>query len=98
MQFPTRKDALVSAQERDATVLRRPSKAEIERLRKRYPVGTQVELVSMNDKQAPPAGTVGRVWGVDDAGSILVRWKNGSSLNLLPDVDEFRIIREDSRK
>ena len=75
-----------------------PSKAEIERLRKRYPVGTQMELVSMNDKQAPPAGTVGRVWGVDDAGSILVRWENGSSLSLIREADEFRIIREDNRK
>ena len=92
MQFPTRKDALVSAQERDATVLRRPSKAEIERLRKRYPAGTKVELVSMNDKQTPPAGTVGRVWGVDDAGSILVRWENGSSLSLIPEEDEFKVL------
>ena len=75
-----------------------PSKAEIERLRRQYLEGTKVELVSMNDKQAPPAGTVGRVWGVDDAGSILVHWSNGSSLNLLPDVDEFRVIREDSGK
>ena len=69
-----------------------PSKAEIERLRKRYPVGTQVELVSMNDKQAPPAGTVGRVWGIDDAGSILVRWENGSSLSLIPEEDEFKVL------
>ena len=69
-----------------------PSKAEIERLRKRYPVGTQVELVSMDDKQAPPAGTVGRVWGIDDAGSILVRWENGSSLSLIPEEDEFKVL------
>ena len=75
-----------------------PSKAAIERLRRKYPIGTKVELVSMNDKQAPPAGTIGKVWGIDDAGSILVRWSNGSSLNILPDVDEFRVIREDSRK
>ena len=75
-----------------------PSKAEIKRLRKRYPAGTKVELISMNDKQAPPAGTIGRVWGVDDAGSILVRWENGSSLSLIPEADEFRIIRENSRK
>jgi len=69
-----------------------PSKAEIERLRKRYPAGTKVELVSMKDKQAPPAGTVGRVWGVDDAGSILVRWENGSSLSLIPEEDEFKVL------
>ena len=69
-----------------------PSKAEIERLRRQYLVGTKVELVSMNDKQAPPAGTVGRVWGVDDAGSILVRWENGSSLSLIPEEDEFKVL------
>jgi len=69
-----------------------PSKAEIATLRKQYPIGTQVELVSMNDKQAPPAGTVGRVWGVDDAGSILVRWENGSSLSLIPEEDEFKVL------
>ncbi|MBR3622872.1 MAG: DUF4314 domain-containing protein, partial [Selenomonadaceae bacterium] len=32
-----------------------PSKAEIVALRKQYPIGMKVELVSMNDKQAPPA-------------------------------------------
>ena len=69
-----------------------PSKAEIVALRKQYPIGTKVELVSMNDKQAPPAGTVGRVWGVDDAGSILVRWENGSSLSLIPEADEFKVL------
>ena len=69
-----------------------PSKAEIERLRRQYPEGTKVELVSMSDKQAPPAGTVGRVWGVDDAGSILVRWENGSSLSLIPEADEFKVL------
>ena len=69
-----------------------PSKAEIERLRRQYLEGTKVELVSMNDKQAPPAGTVGRVWGVDDAGSILVRWENGSSLSLIPEEDEFKVL------
>jgi len=72
--------------------MRFPSKAEIERLCRQYPIGTKVELVSMNDKQAPPAGTVGRVWGVDDAGSILVRWENGSSLNLIPEADEFKVL------
>ena len=69
-----------------------PSKAEIVALRKQYPIDTKVELVSMNDKQAPPAGTVGRVWGVDDAGSILVRWENGYSLSLIPEADEFKVL------
>lgn len=71
-----------------------PSREQIERLRKEYSAGTVVELVEMQDCQAPPAGTLGTVWGVDDAGSILVRWQNGSSLSLIPKVDSFRIVKE----
>lgn len=70
-----------------------PSREQIERLRKEYSAGTVVELVEMQDCQAPPAGTFGTVWGVDDAGSILVRWQNGSSLSLIPKVDSFRIVK-----
>lgn len=71
-----------------------PSKGQIERLRKRYPSGTVVELISMEDPQAPPPGTLGTIWGVDDAGNILVRWQSGSSLSLLPGVDVFRVVKE----
>lgn len=34
-----------------------PNKETVEKLRKEYPVGTRVELVSMDDFQAPPIGT-----------------------------------------
>ena len=71
-----------------------PSRAEIERLRKKYPVGTMVELISMDDAQSPPPGTLGRIQGVDDAGSILVSWQNGSTLSLIPEIDDFRIVKE----
>ena len=71
-----------------------PSREQIERLRRRYPVGTTVELISMDDAQSPPPGTLGRIQGVDDAGSILVRWQNGSSLSLIPEVDDFHIVKE----
>ncbi|MBO5598945.1 MAG: DUF4314 domain-containing protein [Oribacterium sp.] len=54
----------------------------IERLRKSYPVGCRVVLDHMDDPQAPPVGTEGTVIGVDDIGSILVSWDNGSSLNV----------------
>lgn len=63
-----------------------------EELRKKYPKGTKVELISMNDAQAPPAGTIGIIFGVDGGGNILVNWSNGSTLSLIPEVDEFRII------
>ena len=55
----------------------------VERLRKQYSAGTRVELVRMNDEQAPPIGTHGTVNGVDDLGSIMVSWDNGGSLSLV---------------
>lgn len=66
-----------------------PSKDLVEQLRKRYPAGTRVRLVSMDDIQAPPVGTLGTVRGVDDAGDILVSWDNGSGLNVVYGVDEI---------
>ena len=65
-----------------------PSKEIVEKLKKEYPKGTRVQLVAMNDFQAPPIGTKGTVIGVDDTGSIMVAWDNGSSLNVVYDVDK----------
>ena len=70
-----------------------PSRETVERIRKQYPVGTRVELVSMDDVQAPPAGTQGTVRGVDDAASILVSWDNGSSLNVVYGEDAVKKIK-----
>ena len=71
-----------------------PSQETVERIRERYPVGCRVELVRMNDVQAPPIGTKGIVVGVDDAGSIMVRWDSGSSLNVVYGEDSCRILTE----
>lgn len=60
-----------------------PSKVIVEKIKSEYPTGTRVELVKMDDIQAPPVGTKGTVTGVDDIGSIMVRWDNGSGLNLV---------------
>lgn len=57
------------------------------RLRKEYPVGTRVVLDRMDDPQAPPVGTMGTVRGVDDIGSLLVAWDNGSHLNVVYSED-----------
>lgn len=67
-------------------------KERVEQLRKRYPEGTKIELVEMDDVQAPPVGTVGIVQGVDDLGSLLVRWENGSSLSVIDGVDRVKKI------
>ena len=69
-----------------------PSREIVEMVRREYPVGTRVELVQMDDVQAPPVGTKGTVKGVDDTGSLLVRWDNGSGLNVVYGEDIVRKI------
>jgi len=62
----------------------------LEKLREEYPPGTRVELIRMEDIQAPPTGTQGTVIGVDDIGSIMVSWDNGSSLSVVYGEDSCR--------
>ena len=71
-------------------MMRFPSKTVVEVLRRQYPVGTRVELVRMDDPQAPPIGTMGTVKGVDDIGSIMVAWDNGCGLSVAYGADICR--------
>ncbi len=66
---------------------------EVEELRKRYPKGTRVRLIRMDDMQAPPAGCPGTVRLVDDIGTIHVLWDNGSSLGVVYGVDEIERVK-----
>ena len=67
-----------------------PDRGTVERVRREFPAGTVVELVHMDDPCAPPAGTLGEVLGVDDTGSLLMRWHNGSGLNVVYGEDRVR--------
>ncbi|ENZ13257.1 DUF4314 domain-containing protein [Enterocloster clostridioformis] len=67
---------------------------ELKSLRNRYPAGTRVELLQMDDVQAPPIGTKGTVTGVDDTGSLLVNWDNGSGLNVIYGIDRVRKVAD----
>ena len=69
------------------------SKEQIEQLRAEYPNGTRVELLQMDDVQAPPIGTLGTVRGIDDTGSLLVKWDNGCGLNVIYGVDIVRKVQ-----
>ena len=71
-----------------------PSRETVERIRAQYPVGCRVELLKMDDIQAPPIGTKGTVTGVDDIGSIMVSWDNGSSLHVVYGEDFCRKLEE----
>ena len=63
-------------------------------LRERFPQGARVELIRMDDPQAPLIGTKGTVMGVDDSGSIMVAWDSGGSLHVLYGIDECRKVGE----
>lgn len=72
-----------------------PSIETVERIRKQYPVGCRVELLRMDDAQAPPIGTKGTVRYVDDIGSLGVAWDNGSSLQVVYGEDLCRRCDDD---
>lgn len=62
----------------------------------KYPPGTRIKLLSMNDPFAPvPEGTLGTVDHVDDAGTIHMRWDNGRSLGLVSGEDSFRKLTDE---
>ena len=67
-------------------------------IRKNYPPGTRVKLIRMDDFQAPPKGTLGTVLDVDDTGSLIVRWDNGSGLHLLYGVDKYEKVQSEGAK
>ena len=73
--------------------MRFPSKETVARVRAQFPPGTRVQLLKMDDPQAPPVGTRGTVRWVDDAASLCVEWDNGSSLNVVYGQDRARFVR-----
>ena len=63
--------------------------------KERYPTGTRIELLYMNDPYSPVhTGTKGTVVCVDDMGQIHMKWDNGRTLALVPGEDSFRKIEE----
>ena len=77
-------------------MMRFPNKEVVERIRRQFPVGCRVELLRMDDVQAPPIGTKGTVTDVDDTASIMVNWDNGSGLNVVYGEDLCRRCDDES--
>ncbi|WP_040197190.1 DUF4314 domain-containing protein [Candidatus Soleaferrea massiliensis] len=70
-----------------------PSKETVERIRKQYPTGTRVELVSMNDPYSKlKSGDQGTVNFVDDIGTVFINWDCGSTLGAAYGEDVIRRI------
>jgi len=73
--------------------MRLPSEKEVERLRKVYPAGTQIRLISMAEEPFPlPAGSIGEVEMIDDAGNLHMKWQCGRGLALIAGADTFEVI------
>ena len=61
--------------------------------KKAYPAGTRIRLIHMDDPYSlVPDGMTGTVTSVDDMGTLHMKWDNGRSLGICPDVDSFEII------
>lgn len=65
---------------------------KVEVIKKTYLPGMRIRLLKMEDIQAPLIGTEGTVLGVDDVGSVIVMWDNGSRLNVVLEEDAVEII------
>ncbi len=72
---------------------------KIEWLKKRYPEGTRICLDRMNDDLFPvESGTFGKVDHVDDIGTVHCVFDNGRTLGVIPGVDDFHTVSEDSEQ
>ncbi len=56
-------------------------------------IGKKVRIVRLEDPYTHlKPGDEGTVRGVDDAGHIMMKWDSGSTLNIIPEIDEFDVI------
>ncbi len=68
---------------------------QAERMKREYPTGTRILLLSMGSDPVPVAdNTRGTVRYVDDIGTLHCNFDNGRSLGLVPSEDSFRKLTE----
>lgn len=68
---------------------------KVENLRKIFTPGTRVLLIHMEDAQSVEEGMKGTVDFVDDAGNVHMKWDNGRTLSLIPEIDKYKIIKDE---
>ncbi len=71
-----------------------PTREQVNRIKDRYPIGTVIELAAdMEDGYNPiPKGMQGEVIGIDDIGTLHMKWQNGSGLGVVVGEDSFKVI------
>jgi hypothetical protein len=56
-------------------------------------VGSKVQLISTDDPYTDlNPGDIGVITHIDDNGTVFADWENGSSLGLIPNIDNFKIL------
>ena len=57
--------------------------------------GSRIKLIRMDDPYPVNPGTMGTCLGTDEKmGVAYIEWDDGRTLNLVPDVDKYEIIKE----
>lgn len=70
-----------------------PLREQVEQIKKDYPVGTKLKLLSMQDPHSPvPSGTEGEVVYIDSIGTLKMKWDNGRTLGIIVSEDSFEVI------
>ena len=71
-----------------------PTREQVNGIKERYPIGTVIELTAdMEDNYNPiPKGMQGEVIGIDDIGTLHMKWQNGSGLGVVVGEDSFKVI------
>jgi hypothetical protein len=75
--------------------IKKPQQDEVKQLKDKYKKGQRVRLIRMDYEEPVKSGTLGIIFGIDDLGQIIVEWDCGSELSLIPEVDEFQLIKKD---
>lgn len=53
----------------------------------------RIKLIHIEDKYTNlKEGDEGTITGVDGIGQIMVKWDNGSTLSIIPEIDKYEII------
>lgn len=69
------------------------SEDKLNEIKENYPPETKIKLLKeTEDKQPILAGTIGIVDYIDSEGQLHMKWENGRTLALIPEVDQFEVI------
>lgn len=69
------------------------SEDKLKEIKENYPSETKIKLLKdMEDEQPILAGTIGIVDYIDSEGQLHMKWENGRTLALIPEIDKFEVI------